>query len=134
MINALMALKHHDQTMIDQFIEQRIVELASENGQFDAVVFKGGRRLPRRALFFDTPCVSQSQIARTLGCQITKKGGIRCGRYEATSVLGVFVRGASPLQVHQARSRIFDEEIALARALTDGVGLADEHHARRGRR
>ena len=76
-----------------ELIEQRIVELAGENGQLDAVVFKGGRRLPRRALFFDTPCVPQSQIARKLGCQITKKGGIRCGRYEATSVPGVFVAG-----------------------------------------
>lgn len=76
-----------------EVIEERIVELSGDNGQLDAMVFKSGRRLPRRALFFDTPCVSQSQIARKLGCQITKKGGIRCGRYEATSVPGVFVAG-----------------------------------------
>lgn len=76
-----------------EVIEEGVVELAGENGQLDAVVFKGGRRLPRRALFFDTPCVSQSQIARKLGCQITRRGGIRCGRYEATNVPGVFVAG-----------------------------------------
>ena len=76
-----------------ELIEERIVELAGDNGQLEAVVFKSGRRLSRRALFFDTPCVAQSQIARKLGCQITKKGGIRCGRYEATSVPGVFVAG-----------------------------------------
>ncbi|HVE90410.1 MAG TPA: NAD(P)/FAD-dependent oxidoreductase [Burkholderiaceae bacterium] len=74
-------------------IEERIVELQGEDGRLEAVLFKGGRRLPRRALFFDTPCVSQSQIARNLGCQITRKGAIRCGRYEATSVPGVFVAG-----------------------------------------
>jgi thioredoxin reductase len=76
-----------------ELIEERIVELAGENGRLDAVIFKSGRRLPRRALFFDTPCVSQTQIARKLGCQLTKKGGIRCGRYEATNVPGVFVAG-----------------------------------------
>lgn len=58
-----------------------------------AVVFKSGRRLPRRALFFDTPCVPQSDLARKLGCQLTQKGGIRCSRYEATRVPGVFVAG-----------------------------------------
>ena len=68
-------------------------ELEGEDGQLEAVVFKSGRRLPRRALFFDTPCVSRSQLARKLGCQITRKGAIRCGQYEATSVPGVFVAG-----------------------------------------
>jgi len=76
-----------------ELIEERIVELAGKNGQLDAVVFKGGRRLPRRAPLFNTPCASQSQIARKLGCQITRTGGIRCGRYEASSVPGVFVAG-----------------------------------------
>ena len=76
-----------------ELIEEHIVELAGKKGQLDAVIFKSGRRLPRRALFFDTPCVSHTEIARKLGCQLTKKGGIRCGRYEATSVPGVFVAG-----------------------------------------
>jgi len=76
-----------------ELIEERIADLAGENGQLSEVVFASGRRLPRRALFFDTPCVSQTQIARKLGCQLTRKGSIRCGRYEATSVPGVFVAG-----------------------------------------
>ena len=33
------------------------------------------------------------ELARKLGCQITRKGAIRCGQYEATSVPGVFVAG-----------------------------------------
>lgn len=76
-----------------EVIEERIAELTGKRGRLDAVVFESGCRLPRRALFFDTACVSQSQIARKLGCQLTRKGGIRCGRYEATSVPGVFVAG-----------------------------------------
>ncbi len=76
-----------------QLIEERVVELDGENGQLETVVFESGRRLPRRALFFDTACVSHSHLARKLGCQITRKGAIRCGQYEATSVPGVFVAG-----------------------------------------
>ncbi len=84
--------KHLERNGI-QVIEESISALEGEDGQLEAVVFKGGRRLPRRALFFDTPCVSRSQLARKLGCQITRKGAIRCGQYEATSVPGVFVAG-----------------------------------------
>lgn len=76
-----------------EVIEDRIVELVGTKGQLDAVVFESGRKLPRRALFFDTPSISHTEIARKLGCQLTKKGAIRCGRYEATSVPGVFVAG-----------------------------------------
>lgn len=76
-----------------EVIEDRITELAGEHGQLEAVVFRNGRRLARRALFFDTPCIAQSQLARKLGCQIMKGGAVRCGQYEATSVPGVFVAG-----------------------------------------
>jgi thioredoxin reductase len=44
-------------------------------------------------LFFNLPCHHQSELARVLGCQFTPAGAIRCGRYEATSVPGVFVAG-----------------------------------------
>ena len=74
-------------------IEERVASLDGTDGQLEAVVFESGRRLPRRALFFDTPCVSRSELARKLGCQITRKGAIRCGQYEATNVPGVFVAG-----------------------------------------
>jgi len=76
-----------------EVIEERIVALEGKDGQLDALVFDGGRRLPRRALFFDTPSVSRLELARNLGCQITRKGAVRCGQYEATSVPGVFVAG-----------------------------------------
>ena len=76
-----------------EVIEEKLVELEGRDGQLEALVFDGGRRLPRRALFFDTPCVSRMELARKLGCQITRKGAVRCGEYEATSVPGVFVAG-----------------------------------------
>jgi thioredoxin reductase len=56
-------------------------------------VFRGGRRLKRSALFFDTPSSNQSKLAEALGCQFARHGGVKCGRYEATSVPGVFVAG-----------------------------------------
>jgi len=74
-------------------IEERIERLAGARGKLREIVFRGGRRLKRSALFFDTPSSSQSQLAETLGCQFARHGGIKCGQHEATSVPGVFVAG-----------------------------------------
>ncbi|HJQ63013.1 MAG TPA: NAD(P)/FAD-dependent oxidoreductase [Burkholderiales bacterium] len=73
--------------------EERIETLEGTRGRLRAVVFKSGRKLPRAALFFDTPSSGQSRLAESLGCEFTRHGGIKSGRYEATSVPGVFVAG-----------------------------------------
>ena len=74
-------------------IEERIERLEGTGGKLRQIVFRGGRRLERSALFFDTPCSSQSKLAEDLGCQFARHGGIKCGQHEATSVPGVFVAG-----------------------------------------
>jgi thioredoxin reductase len=76
-----------------QLIEERVAGLAGKRGQLRAIVFRSGRTLPRTALFFDTPSRGQSRLAESLGCQFSRHGGIKCGKYEATSVPGVFVAG-----------------------------------------
>lgn len=73
--------------------EGRITGLDGERGKLRAIVFADGSRLERKAIFFDTPVTDQSRLAQSLGCQFTRRGGVRCGRYEATSVPGVFVAG-----------------------------------------
>lgn len=74
-------------------IEDRVVGLAGRGGKLTGVELRGGRVIPRRAFFFDTPSSGQSRLAESLGCQFMRHGGVRCGRYEATSVPGVFVAG-----------------------------------------
>ena len=76
-----------------EIFEERIERLASTRGKLREIIFRGGRRLKRSALFFDTPCSGQSKLAESLGCQFSRHGGIKCGQHEATSVPGVFVAG-----------------------------------------
>jgi len=76
-----------------QIFEHRIECLEGERGKLRQIIFRGGGRLKRSALFFDTPCSGQSKLAESLGCQFTRHGGIKCGQHEATSVPGVFVAG-----------------------------------------
>jgi thioredoxin reductase len=73
--------------------DERILRLQVRNGRLSDVVFQNGERLPRKAIFFDTPSHPQSPLAHHLGCEIDKRGAIRRGQYEATSVPGIFVAG-----------------------------------------
>jgi thioredoxin reductase len=73
--------------------EQPIIRLKGPGAQLETIEFADGTTLPRVALFFDTECAPQSHFAESLGCQFNRRGGIRCGRYEATDVPGVFVAG-----------------------------------------
>jgi thioredoxin reductase len=73
--------------------EQPLARLTGTHGKLQTIEFKDGTTLARTALFFDTACTEQSKLAASLGCQFNRRGGIRCGQYEATSVPGVFVAG-----------------------------------------
>jgi thioredoxin reductase len=76
-----------------RIIGKRIRQLEGVGKSLRAIVFQDGHREAVRALYFDMPCRSQSRLAETLGCQYNRRGGIRCGQYEATNVSGVFVAG-----------------------------------------
>ena len=75
-----------------RLIEKRVIGLEGKRGKLHAVLFKDDR-LPRDALFFDTPSRGQSKLAESVGCQFDRDGGIVCGDYEATNVPGVFAAG-----------------------------------------
>lgn len=73
--------------------EQRVVRLRSVDGALQAVEFADGSTAPCAALFFDMPSHGQSRLTEKLGCRFNRHGGIVCGKYEATSVPGVYVAG-----------------------------------------
>jgi thioredoxin reductase len=73
--------------------EERIARLEGEDGILSHVVFEGGERLPRRALFFTTGQSQQSALALRLGCEFNDKGTVRTGKYESTHLPGLFVCG-----------------------------------------
>ena len=76
-----------------RLVEKRVARLEGTRSKLRAVAFRDGERLPRDALFFDTPSRNQSKLAESLRCKFGRDGGVLCGDYEATSVPGVFVAG-----------------------------------------
>ncbi len=76
-----------------RLMEQRIQRLEGADGSLRNIAFRDGTVLPRSALFFDTPSHGQSDLTEQLGCRFNRHGGVLCGKYEATSVAGVYVAG-----------------------------------------
>lgn len=76
-----------------RLFEQKISRLDAEDSRLSAIVFADGSRIRREALFFDTPSSGQSDLTEQLGCRFNRAGGVLCGKYEATSVPGVYVAG-----------------------------------------
>jgi thioredoxin reductase len=76
-----------------ELIEQRIESLDHARGRLRAVRFRNGENISCDGLFFDTPSRGQSRLAESLGCRFSKNGGVMSGKFEATSVPGVYVAG-----------------------------------------
>jgi thioredoxin reductase len=73
--------------------EQPVARLEGTDGILQQIVFKTGERLPRRAMFFTTGQSQRSELAISLGCEITDKGTVPTGKYETTHLRGLFVCG-----------------------------------------
>jgi thioredoxin reductase len=76
-----------------EVIVEKIDDLVAEGAQLRAIRFSSGRQIQCEALFFDTPCHPQSDLAKQLGCHTTPSGAIECGDYETSSVPGIFAAG-----------------------------------------
>lgn len=64
------------------------------------VVFRGGRKLPCRGLFFQGPPFQRSPLAASLGCAFTAKGAVRAGPREETACPGLYVVGDASRDSH----------------------------------
>ena len=73
--------------------EEAIESLMEKNGCLEAIRFKGGELLPRRALFFTTDQHPRSPLLEGLGCAYDEKGGLACDGDGKTNVPGVYVAG-----------------------------------------
>jgi thioredoxin reductase len=81
--------------------EDRMVRLEGQDS-LERIVFASGEPLPRRALFFNTGQTQQSELARSLGCEINDKGTVRTGKYETTHLKGLYVAGDASRAVQWA--------------------------------
>ena len=82
--------------------EQAIESLMEKNGCLEAIRFKAGEVLSRRALFFTTDQHPRSPLLESLGCTYDKKGGLACDEDGKTNIPGVYVAGDVSREVQLA--------------------------------
>ena len=72
--------------------EEPLIRLEGSEGCLKSLVFQGGSRVPRKALFFNTGQHPRSRLLEQLGCRYGEPG-IECDENGATSIGGVYVAG-----------------------------------------
>jgi len=82
--------------------EERITRLEGRDQVLEHIVFEGGSRLARRAVFFTTGQAQRSDLSIRLGCDVNEKGTVRTGKYETTHLEGLYVAGDASRAVQWA--------------------------------
>jgi thioredoxin reductase len=82
--------------------KEPVVALEGAGGRLARVVFAGGEKLPRRALFFNTGQYQRSPLPSRVGCKMSAKGSVITRDQCKTSVPGVFVAGDASKDVQWA--------------------------------
>jgi thioredoxin reductase len=72
---------------------QPVIALEGEDGALRTIVFAGGERVPRDALFLSTGCEQRSDLVARLGCDINPNGLVQTGDCEEAGANGVYVVG-----------------------------------------
>jgi thioredoxin reductase len=73
-------------------IGDRIARLEG-GAALERILFVSGTSHPCGAVFFTTGQTQQSPLAARLGCQLSDKGTVATGKYEATHLKGLYVAG-----------------------------------------
>lgn len=76
-----------------EIIETTLVEVEHQNGQIKNVLFADGTRKSFDALYAALPFSQHSDIAKSLGCELTEQGYIKVSPIQETSITGVFACG-----------------------------------------
>lgn len=108
--------------------EQKMKRLISSEGILEDIEFMDGQKIKRRAIFFCTPTRQRSPLAVQLGCLFDKDGGVLSGKFESTTVPGLYVAGDASRDVLQA---IVGAGEGAAAAVSINTALIKEDLAKR---
>jgi thioredoxin reductase len=106
---------------------ERVIGLDHDGGRVTRVRFHRGEPADCRALFISCPQVQQSEFARRLGCEFTRKGTVKTDHLGETCVPGVYVVGDASRDVQfavVAAAEGAKAGVAINKALQRRAGLA----------
>lgn len=90
-------------------IHDKIDTVIGHDGQFEAIITKGGQRIELDQLFAQHGATPQSRLARDLGVQLTREGYICVDTEQKTNIPGVFAAGdVTRLHSHQVSTAVHE--------------------------
>ncbi len=81
---------------------ERVARFEGRDGALRSVVLEGGLSIERDALFFHLGLEQRSDLARRLGCEVTRREGVITGPCAETGVAGLYVAGDASVDVEFA--------------------------------
>ena len=81
-------------------LESPILNIKQQNGHVQQLILKDGTHLPMKALYAAVPFVQHSDIALSLGCEMTTLGHLQVDSFQKTTIPGVWACGdnSSPMR------------------------------------
>ena len=111
--------------------ERTVAELASRDGELEAVVFADGSRLPRAGLLVATTLRQRSSLAEQLGADPAEptpvaQNPVQVDAHQATTAPGVFAAGDIGAQMPQVAAAIAAGSLAAVAVVQSLVGDGDQ--------
>jgi thioredoxin reductase len=110
-------------------VDRHIARLEHDNGHVRAVVMTTGDPVPCDAVFFSSGQSPQCDLAKRLGCELTRKGIVKTDHLGQTRVPGLYVVGDASRDVQfviVAAAEGAKAAVAINKALQSQAGLAAE--------
>lgn len=108
-------------------VEHPIDRLDHDNGCVRRLIVRGGDSIPCDAIFLSTGQTQQSDLARRLGCELTRKGTVKTDHLGHTHIPGLYVVGDASRDVQfviVAAAEGAKAAVAINKALQAQAGLA----------
>ena len=104
---------------------EHVLQLEHQDGRVHRVLLDGGEPVDCRGIFFSSSQAQQSEFAKRLGCEFTRKGTVKTDHLGETCVPGVYVVGDASRDVQFA-------VVAAAEGAKAGVAINKALQARAG--
>lgn len=97
-----------------EIIETEISELKNENGYVKSLVFDYGKEIDFEAVYGAFPFTQHSDIAESLGCEMTEMGHIKIDQFQKTNVVGLFACGDNSSAMRSVANAVYTGNAAGA--------------------
>jgi len=105
-----------------KIIETEIEELKHQNGMVESLIISDGKVLNFDVVYGPSPFTQHSNIAESLGCEMTEIGHIKIDQFQKTNVAGFLACGDNSSPMRSVANAVYTGNLAGAMVNTELVG------------